>query len=273
MPFPWDQFLLVCLVLLLSSVLQGAIGFASGLFGIPLLMMITGLTLPQAVAVSLVASTVQNATAAWRMRKEIDFRLARRPLLIRLITLPLGVLALWLVGNSGKDAASILVGCVLLAVVLTQWLLQVKPREKLHLAWEFLAFGLGGFLLGLCGMGGPPMVLWVLAHDWPLSRSKALLFYLFAGGMLPHAICLWLFFGNDMLYWMLCGLAGIPVLLVGTLVGLKLGARLPDIWMRRIATTVLVLIGVSSLLMPLLPKKPNLPPADQTPPPNKVELP
>src|SRR5688500_3379833 len=64
-------YLLVALILLASSVLQGAVGFASGLFGIPLLML-TGIALPEAVAISLVASAVQNCTAAWQLRHEID---------------------------------------------------------------------------------------------------------------------------------------------------------------------------------------------------------
>ena len=53
------QYLLVSLILFASSVVQGAVGFASGLFGIPLLML-TGISLPDAVAISLVAAAVQN---------------------------------------------------------------------------------------------------------------------------------------------------------------------------------------------------------------------
>ena len=40
----------------------------------------------------------------------------------------------------------------------------------------------GWFLLGLCGMGGPVMVLWVLAHDWPMNKARAFLFFLFTTG-------------------------------------------------------------------------------------------
>src|SRR5688572_14807043 len=154
MPFDLTHYLLISLILFASSILQGAVGFASGLFGIPLLML-TGISLPEAVALSLVASAAQNCIAAWQLRRLIDFRLALRPVIVRLATLPLGVLALYAIGQSNKDLASQVVGVVVLGIVAVQRIWRVAPQTRLHPAWEWLAFGLGGFLLGLCGMGGP----------------------------------------------------------------------------------------------------------------------
>jgi uncharacterized membrane protein YfcA len=243
--------LLVALILLASSVLQGAVGFASGLFGIPLLML-TGIALPEAVAISLVASAVQNCTAAWQLRHEIDYHATWRPMLIRFATLPLGALALWWLGRESKDAASQLVGLVILALLATQSLFSITPQPRLHPAWEWLTFSLAGFLLGLCGMGGPPMALWVLAHDWPMSRGRAFLYYLFVTGLPLQALFLWLFFGAEVLGAMLLGLAMVPVVLVGIYAGLAISKVVPDRLLRVVATTVLVLIAVSSIVLPWL---------------------
>jgi uncharacterized membrane protein YfcA len=245
------QFSLVAVILLASSVLQGAVGFASGLFGIPLLMLI-GMTLPEAVAISLVSSAVQNCVATWQLRREIDYRRALRPMLIRLATLPLGVLALVLVGRENNALASQMVGVVVLAIVFLQWAFQATPQPRLHPAWEWVAFGCGGFLLGLCGMGGPPMVLWTMAHDWPMVRAKAFLYYLFATGLPPQAFFLWLFFGNEMLVAMLIGLLTLPFLLVGLYIGLALATRFSDRTLRGLATATLVLIAISAILTPWL---------------------
>jgi len=251
MPLTLTALLLVALILLASSVLQGAIGFASGLFGIPLLVL-TGISLPQAVAISLVASAVQNCTAAWQLRREIDYRRALRPMLLRFATLPLGALALWWVGQSSKGAASQLVGIVILAILAVQWSLRIAPQQRLHPVWEWLTFSLAGFLLGLCGMGGPPMVLWVLAHDWPTSRSRAFIYFLFATGIPLQAFFLWLFFGSEILWAMLLGLAALPILLLGIYAGLALAKVIPDRIMRTLATAVLVLIAISSIVTPWL---------------------
>jgi uncharacterized membrane protein YfcA len=244
-----SQYLVVSLILFLSSVVQGAVGFAAGLFGIPLLML-TGISLPDAVAISIVASAVQNLVAAWQLRREIDFRLALRPTLIRLATLPIGVWALWELGSESNDLASQAVGVTVLAIVAVQTAFRAQPQEKLHGAWEWLAFSLGGFLLGFCGMGGPPMVLWVMAHNWPMNRARALLYFLFVTGMPPQAFIMWLMFGNKILGAMLLGLAALPALLAGLYLGLWFSRLMSDRVLRRLSWVMLVLIALSAIVMP-----------------------
>ncbi len=246
------QYLLVSLIVLTSSVLQGAVGFASGLFGTPLLMLLTGISLPDAVAISLVASAFQNCIAAWQLRREIDFRRSLRPILIRFATLPLGVLALYFVGQQGNAVASQVVGVIILAIVAVQQLSQVPPQPRLHPAWEWSAFGLGGFLLGLCGMGGPPMMLWALAHDWPMNRTRAFMYFIFATGIVPQALLLWAAFGHGILWSMLLGAAVLPAVLVGLYSGLWLNKLISDRVLRGLCVAVLVLIAVSAIVSPYL---------------------
>jgi uncharacterized membrane protein YfcA len=243
------QYLLVSLIVLASSVLQGAVGFASGLFGTPLLML-TGISLPDAVAISLVASAFQNCIAAWQLRREIDFGRSLRPILIRLATLPLGIWALYFVGQQGNAVASQVVGAIILGIVAVQQITQVPPQPRLHPAWEWSAFGLGGFLLGLCGMGGPPMMLWALAHDWPMNRTRAFMYFIFATGILPQALLLWWAFGNSILRSMLLGAAVLPAVLLGLYIGLALSKVLPDRALRRLCVAVLVLIALSAIVSP-----------------------
>lgn len=257
MPFTVTQYLLVSLILLASSVLQGAVGFASGLFGIPLLML-TGIALPEAVAISLMASAVQNTVAAWQLRDEIDYRGVWRPMLIRLATLPLGAWMLYYLQATSQDAAADkdltaqIVGVIVLLIVFTQWSLRIQPQPSLHPAWEWFAFSIGGFLLGLCAMGGPAMVLWVMAHDWPMKRAKAFLYFLFATGVPLQAFFLWLFFGSSILWAMLLGLTTVPAVIAGIYPGLWLGRKIPDHIMRSLAWGVLVLIAVTAIASPWL---------------------
>ncbi len=245
------QYLTVFAILLASSVVQGAVGFAGGLFAIPLLIL-SGFSLAEAVSINMIASTVQNALGAWRLRREIDFRAAFWPTILRFLALPLGVWTLYLIGNTSKDLASQIVGCIILLILAIQWLLSVPPQDKLHWGWELVAFLGGGFLLGLCGMGGPLMVLWVMAHRWPTVRAKAFLYYLFATGMIPQAFFLWLMFGEQIFtaFWM--GALSIPALVIGMLIGLRIGASLPDHVVRRLTIGVLILIALSAIVTPLL---------------------
>jgi uncharacterized membrane protein YfcA len=251
MPFTLTHYLLVSAILLASSVLHGAIGFAAGLFGIPL-MMLTGLSLPDAIIITLVASTVQNGMAAWQLRREIDYAKTWRPMLIRLVTLPLGVWTLHAIGSTNKDLAAQIVGVVVLAIVFMQSALRIQPRPHLHPAWEWAAFGIGGYLLGLCAMGGPAMVLWVMAHDWPMNRARAFLYFLFVTGLPLQVFFLWLFFRGEIFEPMWLGLATLPAVFVGIYTGLWIGKRIPDQVLRPLAWGVLVLIALSAIASPWL---------------------
>lgn len=251
MPFSLSQYAVVSLILFASSVVQGSVGFAAGLFGIPLLML-SGVSFPDAVAISLVAAAPQNIIPAWQLRREIDFRRAMRPMLIRYALLPLGVVALYVVGRERKEVASQVVGLVVLMIVAVQRAWRSVPQQRLHPAWEWIAFGLGGFLLGFCGMGGPPMVLWVLAHDWPMNRARAFLFYIFATGLVPQALLLWLFFGAEVLDAMLFGAAALPAVVIGLWLGLYLSRLIPDRVLRGVSLGILVLIALGAIGTPYL---------------------
>jgi uncharacterized membrane protein YfcA len=251
MPFTLSQYALVSLILFASSVLQGAVGFASGLFGIPLLML-TGISLPDAVAMSLVAAAIQNVIAAWQLRSDIDFRATVRPSLIRLALLPVGVYVLHLIGEKNKDLASQLVGLIVLGIVALQFVTNVPPQPRLHPVWEWLAFSLGGFLLGLCGMGGPPMVLWVLAHDWTMNRARGFLYFIFVSGLIPQALLLWYVFGESILVAMLLGLAVLPAVLLGLWLGLYVSRLMSDRLLRNVCIATLVIIGVGAIVTPYL---------------------
>jgi uncharacterized membrane protein YfcA len=249
MPFSLEQYVTVSLVLFFSSIVLGAVGFAAGLFGIPLLVL-SGISFPDAVAMSLVAAAPQNLIPAWQLRKEIDFRRAWRPMLIRYAFMPVGVCTLWLIGHGNKDTASQIVGFLVLGIVTLQQVWKVRPQPRIHDAWEWVAFSLGGFLLGLCGMGGPVMVLWVLAHDWPMNKARAFLFFLFATGLPVQGLLMWSFFGAEVLDAMLLSAAALPAILAGLSVGLYLSRHFSDRAMRRLCTAVLVLIALSAIISP-----------------------
>ena len=171
-------------------------------------------------------------------------------MLIRYAFMPLGVCTLWLIGQGNKDTASQIVGCVVLGIVMLQKLWRVQPQPRMHPAWEWLAFSLGGFLLGLCGMGGPVMVLWVLAHDWPMNKARAFLFFLFATGFPVQALLMWSFFGVEVLDAMILAAAAFPAILAGLWVGLVISRRISDQTLRSLCTAVLVLIALSAILSP-----------------------
>ncbi|MEP4680528.1 MAG: sulfite exporter TauE/SafE family protein, partial [Rhodopirellula bahusiensis] len=118
--------------------------------------------------------------------------------------------------------------------------------------WSYLVFPLSGFLQGLVGMGGPPMVLWVQAHDWDTRRMRGFLFSMYLISLAPGiAILVW-FFGSRVIPPALIATAAIPILLMVTWVGLKVGTALGTQRLRRITMALLLLMGLAGLAAPWL---------------------
>jgi uncharacterized membrane protein YfcA len=234
-------------ILLVSTTIQATVGFAAGLFGIPLLMLV-GRSLPEAVLINLIASLVQSGWGAYELRRKIAWRRTVKPVAIRLLAMPAGIYTMGLVDSSNRIQATRMIGLVLLAIVVSQWLWRIEPRERLHPAWGCLAFSASGFMAGFCGMGGPALVLWLVSHRWSAAKSRAFMFSVFAAGMLPQGAMLLWSFGSQLYDALVLGIVGIVPVLVGTAIGMRLGRGLPKTRLVRMAYGLLVLLAVSAIV-------------------------
>ncbi len=77
-------------ILFLSSILQSIIGFAFNLLAIPLLLW-SGFTLAQAVAVTSVPILIQVSVATWKLRIHVPWREVLPAAGIRYLFLPVGI--------------------------------------------------------------------------------------------------------------------------------------------------------------------------------------
>jgi uncharacterized membrane protein YfcA len=248
--FSWLQILLIALIFFISAVVQGSVGFAAGMIGVPLFLLFRiGMT--EAVAFALVSSVVANFSGAWQLRRDFVWQEAWLPMLLRLVAQPLGVITLvW--AAQYQDFASQLVGIVLLALLAVQQLWKVEPRDSLHPIWTWIAMPLSGYFFGLCSMGGPPLVMWVAAHRWSPAKMRAFMFFVFGSGLIPQGIWLCVNGGQRAVDAILLGSLAVPILLLGAQLGLFIGHRLPEHRLRFLTFWLLVLLGVSAIVMPLL---------------------
>ncbi|QDU92943.1 sulfite exporter TauE/SafE family protein [Lignipirellula cremea] len=250
------QYVLAAAILFVASFVQGSIGFAAGLIAIPALAQI-GLSMPEAIAANLIASGLQNIAGLVELRKDIDWGIALRPALIRIATIPLGMAALvWLASIDKTDAQQVL-GVIILAALILQLTARVKPQEHLHFGWEVLAFSAGGFFVGFCGMGGPPMMLWVMAHNWSTQKSRAFMFSMFITSIVPQALMMLWWFGLSVGTAMLFALFSAPVCYLGSYLGVKAGDIVSRKVMRNLVYATLTVVAVKALVMPLWSSRPT----------------
>ena len=226
MTYTPSEIALVATIMTFGSVVQGAVGFASGLLGVPLLIL-SGFSLPEAATINLVSTSVQNITGAWKLWPHLEARELVFPTIIRWMAVPCGTYAAYLADQRLDPAqAKQLIGIFLLIFVCLLWGFRVTPRERLHRGWQTLAFSTSGFLMGFAAMGGAPMVIYVNSLNWTANKSRAFLFYCSAI-CLPVAMAMyWIEHGQKILPAALSTLLVMPIIFCGLWLGLQLGHRL-----------------------------------------------
>ena len=238
---------LVCL----AGMAQSAVGFGYALFATPLLIWI-GIPLPSVITLVATCSMIQAIIGARKIRAAVPWRLSLTATAIRLAGVIVGLFLLkrLVVLNPGQIRA--VIGCTLCVLVAIQLLWRPHPVKTMHWGWAGLAFIGSGLLAGVCGMGGPPLVLWSMAHDWSTQRTRGFLFAVFATSIPVQILLLGLTFGTSILWNVALGIAFLPLVYLGTVVGLPIGNRMAKDKLRRIAYAILLVIGVIAVVPVIL---------------------
>ncbi len=230
---------------------QSAAGFAAGLLIVPALLW-CGYSIPAAQCSLLVATIPQNVWGVWSLRDSLKVREVVWPGFGRMVFFPFGVWALLHLEALETQTLRQIVGATLVVLVVATIMIRPRPRQSLHPIWAWIAFPISGFLQGLVGMGGPAMVFWVQAHDWGTRRSRVFLFSMYLISIVPALSVLALVFGKRVLAAGLVSALIIPLLLVVTHFGLRFGTQLGRQRLRRVTLGLLLVMGIASLLSPLL---------------------
>ncbi len=243
-------YLYIGLIVACGAMIQGAIGFAFGIFSIPLLVWI-GFPLEQAITLVLGLVVIQTLSSVWQNRSNIPWRELLAISIPRYITVVIGVYLLHYVRQHwAPTQIKQLIGVFLLVIIAVQLWLRPQPQVQLAKSWAWVAGSISGLMAGLIGMGGPPVVLWVVAHDWDSRKSRTLLWCAFAVMVPWQLLVAWQRFGFPVVESALIGLAYTPVVFCATIVGTRLGNRISQSTLRYIAYSILLLIGLASLISP-----------------------
>ena len=248
---PTEMLFAAASILFFCSVIQSIIGFAFNLMAIPLLIW-SGFSLAQAVALTSVPILVQVATATWKLREHVRWSDVLPASAIRYAALPVGISLLSWVNSLGTTTVKQVVGGMLLLILSTQRWVRIRPVEHLARGWDLLAFSLSGLMLGMLAMGGPPVVLWLMAHDWSALRTRAFMAALFLLAAPVQLALLYWKLGDEVAPFFLLGLESAPLVIAGSLLGIRLGERLDRERLRRAILFFLLLTALFSLFSPWL---------------------
>ncbi len=229
-----------------AGLTQSIAGFGYALFATPLLIWL-GMELPAIIVLVGTCSMFQALIGARKLRAAVPWRLALTATAFRLASLMVGLFVLKKLITLSPEYIKLAVGGILCLLVVVQFFWRVRPAETVHWVWGGLAFTASGLLTGVCGMGGPPLVLWALAHKWSSERTRGFLFAVFATAIPLQIVLLCLIFGEGISKNVVMGIMFVPVVYLGTVVGLPLGNRLSKEELRRIVSVILLIFGLSSM--------------------------
>jgi len=210
----------------LAGCIQGVLGFGFGLVAMGLLPLLLGVK--GAVPVVATMALLVNSTLLYRFRDSFSLRDAAPLIGPAIVGIPIGVFAL---RSWSGDALMVALGILVLAYV--AWGLsratvpQLGPRAG-------AALGLvAGVLGGAFSTAGPAAVVWVSSQPWPSRQLRATLVGLFAiGGSLQVALLTHAGLVN--MDTLKVSAVALPAAALGSLLGAKLGDRVPQAQFRRI---------------------------------------
>lgn len=245
------QIALSLLILSLAALVQATVGFAAALLGLPLLLW-AGNDLVTSQVMVITAMLPQNVLAVWKLRRSIDYSEVIAPAVLRIAALPIGIAGLAVVITWSAAGINQLVGAIILLAVVIQAGVGIEWKDARKPHWLVLTFGGSGFLQGLSGMSGPPMVLWVHGQRYSADRARAFLFAMYISNFLPQLMLLWWKFGDAVPRAAIIASLSLPLVLLSAMLGIRLGSVLGDRWLRPLTYAGLVGLALSSLLEPLL---------------------
>lgn len=198
--------------ILVASVLRGFTGFGFGLAAVPLL----SLALPPAKVVPLVVTLqaivgVVGLRSAWRL---CDWRAVRGLTPGLILGVPIGLLILT---EFAPNQVRLVIGLLIAASVLVLWRgVRLPPSPS---AGVTMGVGLlSGIMSGLSSMGGPPVVVYLLAlaHSAARVRATSIVYFLFSALVSLGPMTWRGLIDRDVLIW---SAACLPVLFGGSWLG------------------------------------------------------
>ncbi len=246
-----ETYVIIGLILFFSSAMQGAVGFAFNIFAIPLLIW-SGLCLSCSIVVTSVPILIQASTATYKLREYVKWREVFVAGFLRYLGIPIGFFVLVKIDSFDKNTLKQIVGVLILVILVLQAVFKVKPAKNRSFIWTVLAFLSSGILVGAVSMGGPPAILWVVARDWSAKEARAFMSALFLLASPILLILLYYNFGDKLLEYFRLGLFYTPIVLSGTLVGVKIGNRADKKSLEKILFLLLIFTSLISIFSPYI---------------------
>lgn len=238
-----DNLIPLLAVFALASYFQTVTGFGLGMIVIGVTSGFALAPLPVVAAVVSLVTLVNSGVALRGRLHLIDWRAARAVLAGVLPSIALGVLLLDYLSASAANTLKFLLGA---AITYSGVVFALRPAQLAERSPDrsFFVTGLfSGLFGGLFGMAGPPAIFHFYRQPMDLAAVRCMLLLVFTFTSVGRVIFVGFRGGLTADVWLLTGFAVLFVALA-TLAGRRYPPPLGPMTMRRIAYSVLILLGL-----------------------------
>ncbi|NEO28029.1 MAG: sulfite exporter TauE/SafE family protein [Kamptonema sp. SIO4C4] len=227
-------------LVMIAGVIRGFSGFGSAMILAPSLSLL--FNPQQVVATILLLEIIASVGLIPEALPQIKWQQVLPMALAAIVTIPVGTYFLVLLD---PDLMRRIIGGLLLIFVLLLWV-----SQRLHVPSRMsLSYGVGalsGFLTGLTGMGGPPVVLYELSRRGTVAANRANLISFFA---LTQFVALGVYYFKGILSMVVFQrfLLFFPSFLVGLIIGSFLFKWVNENLFRNLVFGFLVIIGLLAI--------------------------
>lgn len=235
------NYLIAFTIILFSSTVQGATGFGFSLLAVPLLALV--MPLSSIVPVLVIFSLFLNIIVFFKLKGEVNKIQIGLLIGFGLISIPIGINALQ---GLDENLIKLTVGIVIIiSAIAMQFGIKIKFKNQ-KIAYALTGF-LSGILNGASSLSGPPVIL--LLSNEGADKAK------FRKTLATYFLTLNLF---SVPFFIMKGMVTnsvitdtiklFPALIIGVLVGVGLGNKLPENIFRKISLLLIFVMGVLTVV-------------------------
>lgn len=238
----WTFLALFLIATFAGALVAGLSGFAFGLVAASIWLFI--LTPAQTAALIIAFGLIVQGYSVWKLRHALDWR-ALVPFVIgAAIGVPVGVYVL-----TWANPAHVRAGIGVFLILFSLYSLFRPAMKPITAGGQGADAGVGflnGVLAGITGLAGILVTIWCGLRGWPKDKQRTI--------FQPVAVAIFLmsavWFGAKGVFTAEIGwlfLLGLPALLAGTWLGMKLYGKLDEAMFRKVVLVLLLISGVALL--------------------------
>lgn len=239
---PWGEWVILLLIFAVAALAQGILGFAFGIVAMTLLPFV--MEFRDAVMLLAVLNAVLMSFALYWQRSSFRWGDARYLLIGALVGIPIGS---YLVGTLSDRVLYIILGGSMLYISVSHFLTRNKTARPISHGQELMVGTASGLLAAGFNMGGPPLVAYIYSREWSLAQAKAVLASCFVVTGVSRLGFIGLSGVNLPAILKLAATLILPTIAI-LWIGIKIGHRVPQRWLRPGVFVYLGIVGAYYLL-------------------------